>query len=583
MRPGSILARAVRPSRTVAAALLVCAVLLAHLPALHGGFIWDDREYVVLNPHLRSTAGLGAIWSEPRSQVQFYPMVQSVLWLEYRLWGDRPLGYHLVNLLLHAANAVLLWLFLARLGLPGAWFAAAVFGLHPLQAETVAWVAELKNTLSGLLALAAALAYLSFQEDPAGPPAPAKPRGRRARRASRYALALGLFVLALLSKTAVATLPAVLLVVRWWRTGDLRARDWLQASPFLLAGAAGGAATWWLETFHVGAQGSDFSLSLAERLLSAGRALWFYPAKLLWPAELMFIYPRWTIDPSSLRQWLFPLGAAAAPLAFGLLRRRLGRGPLAAILVYLLAIAPASGLLNFYFMKYSFVGDHFQYLACVGVLVLVAAPAARGLERAGAVHGPLAGRLLPAAVLVLLAAMTWRQTQVFRDEETLWRTAADRNPAARIALNNLAVVLRGQGRSQEALEVYRRAVSRWPRDADFRNDLALLLAAAGDPAGAAEQLRAAVRLAPERAEHRYNLGNVLAALGDLPGAREAYLAALERSPDSSALRNNFGALLMRLGRTAEAREQFARAVAIDPANVEAARNLARVRMLIGDP
>ena len=262
----------------ICALLLVVITVLAYQPVWHGGFIWDDDAHVT-SPQLRSLDGLARIWIQLSATQQYYPLVHSAFWLEHRLWGNSPLGYHLVNILLHAFAALLLARLLQRLKIPGAWLAAAIFALHPVQVESVAWVSELKNTLSGTFYLGAALAYLRFDQS---------------RRRGDHALALGLFLLGLMSKTVIATLPAALLVVCWWQRGRLSwRRDALPLVPFFVTGVAAGLFTAWVERHFGGAQGSEYDFSIVERFLIAGRAIWFYLGKLCWPVNLVFMYPRW--------------------------------------------------------------------------------------------------------------------------------------------------------------------------------------------------------------------------------------------------------------------------------------------------
>src|SRR5215469_1554199 len=274
-------------------ALVLGATLIAYLPALHGGLLWDDDHHVT-SPELQSLHGLWRIWFEPGATQQYYPLLHSAFWFERHFWGDAVLGYHLVNVMLHAAAACLVIAIARRLELPGARLAGFIFALHPLCVEAVAWISEQKSTLSAVLYLASALVYLGFD---------------RTRRRSHYLLALGLFVLALLAKTVTATLPAALLVVFWWRRGRLDwRRDALPLLPWFALGAAAGIVTASIERTSIGAQGPDFALSFAQRLLLAGRALCFYLSKVLRPSDLIFTYPRWTLNAGNWRQWLFPLG-----------------------------------------------------------------------------------------------------------------------------------------------------------------------------------------------------------------------------------------------------------------------------------
>ncbi len=273
------------------------ATLAAYFPALSGSWLWDDAGHVTAAP-LQSWTGLYRIWFEIGATQQYYPLLHSAFWIEHRIWGDTPVGYHLVNVLWHATSACLLVAILRRLAIPGAVLAALIFALHPVGVESVAWIAEQKNTLSTVFYLAAALAWLRFEDE---------------RRPGRYAAALLWFGAALLTKSVTATLPAALLVIAWWRRGRLSWRgEVLPLLPWLVLGAGAGIGTSWLETHQIGASGSDFALGTAGRCLLAGRVAWFYLGKLVWPAGLTFFYPRWSVDPGVAWQWLFPAATVAA-------------------------------------------------------------------------------------------------------------------------------------------------------------------------------------------------------------------------------------------------------------------------------
>lgn len=341
--------------------LLAVSVFIAYQPVLRGGFIWDDDDYVTNNWTLHDFNGLKHIWFDTQATPQYYPLVHTTFWLEYHAWKLNPVGYHVVNVLLHALGSILLWRVLKRLELPGAWLAAAVFALHPVNVESVAWITERKNVLSAVFFFAAAWAYLRFAGESEG----------KKRRWSWWLAALCLFVCALLSKTVACSLPAVLLLVRWWKKKRLQAGDVLPMVPFFIAGLWLGLQTARLEEHHVGASGAEWSFSLGERCLIAGRALWFYAGKLVWPVKLTFVYPRWQMDAGIWWQWLFPAAALAIVATLWFARKRIGRGPLVAVLVFAGALFPALGFVNVYPMRFSFVADHFQYLASIGIIVLV--------------------------------------------------------------------------------------------------------------------------------------------------------------------------------------------------------------------
>ena len=327
--------------------------------------------YVTQNPALHDVDGLRRIWFDTTATLQYYPVVHSVFWVQYHLWGLQPLGYHLINVLLHIVGALLLWRIMTCLNFPGAWLVAAIFALHPVEAESVAWVTELKNVLSAVFYFSAGLCYLHFA-GLAGDCA-------AARRRYYYAAALVLFVGALLSKTVTCSLPAALALVVWWKK-DRWLKELYPLAPFFLVGIALGLASAWFERHQVHAQGGDWSFTFADRILIAGRAMWFYPGKIFWPSPLTFIYPRWVIAASVWWQWLFPAGALVVVGGLWAARRRIGRGALVAVLFFGGTVLPALGFANVYPMRFSFVADHFQYLASLGMISLGVAIAAKFFE-----------------------------------------------------------------------------------------------------------------------------------------------------------------------------------------------------------
>jgi Flp pilus assembly protein TadD len=450
--------------------------------------------------------------------------------------------------------------------------------------ESVAWITELKNTLSAVFYLGAALAWLHFEEK---------------RLLRTWLLAFFLFLLALCSKTVTATLPAALLLIHWWRRGRPSwRRDVVPLLPFFALGAAAGLFTIWVERRLVGAEGAGFDLSAAQRILIAGRAAWFYLGKLVWPADLVFIYPRWKVDPAALAQYLYPLAALAALVALWRLRKRFP-GALAGALFFLGTLFPALGFFDVYPFLFSFVADHFQYLASIGIIALAAAGVA-SLPRQ-------LGLAVSLAVVPILALLTWKQSHLYADAETLYRATIRGNPAcwmaynnlsgllisrdaggeaeslARKALqlrpdypeahNNLALALARRGQSDEAIFHYRRAVELSPDYAEARNNLGFALAARGDLDEAISQYRKALESDPGRAGIHYNLAMALVARGETQPAVSHLRRAVELQPEFLEARNNLGILLARSGRLDEAIEQFRQALEIAPQSLEVRRNL----------
>jgi tetratricopeptide (TPR) repeat protein len=536
--------------------VLVAAIIFVYQPVWHAGFIWDDRAHIT-SPELRSLDGLARIWVQLGATQQYYPLVHSVFWVEHRLWGDSALGYHLVNILLHALSALLLAKILRRLKIPGAWLAAAIFALHPVQVETVAWISELKNTLSGVCYLGAALAYLGFD---------------RNRNGGNYALALGLFVLGLLSKTVIATLPAALLVVFWWQRGKLSwKQDVLLLMPFFIAGMGAGLFTAWVERKFIGAEGSEFNFSIIERFLIAGRAIWFYLGKLFWPVDLVFIYPRWKVSQTAGWQYLYPAVALLLLGALGWLRRR-WRGPLAGLLFFGGTLFPALGFFNVYPFRYSLVADHFQYLAGIGPIVLVAAGIStrfNSLRRWRSFLEPA----LCGTLLAVLCVLTWRQGQTYQSDETLWRTTIARNPDDYWAYNNLGVVLAQKGLMDDAIPYFKKTLEKSPNFIEAHNNLGNALLQKGRVDEALECFKKAVGIDPASAISHYNLGNVLLKVGQMDEAIGHYKKALEIKPGFAMAHYNLGMVLVQKGLLAEAIAQFKEALRLRPDDANAKEQL----------
>lgn len=507
-------------------ALIVCATLAAYSFSLSGKPLWDDDAHLTA-PALQSLHGLWRIWFELGATQQYYPLLHSAFWFEHRLWGDAVFGYHLTNILLHSFSACLVVFIVRRLGLAGAWMAGLIFALHPVAVESVAWMAEQKNTLSTVFYLSASLTYLRFD---------------KSRRKIDYLQAIGFFVMALLSKSVTATLPAALLVVFWWQRGRLEwKRDVVPLLPWLGLGVTAGIITSWVERIYIGAQGAGYSLTILERCLLAGRATWFYLSKLIWPANLIFIYPRWTIDADVWWQYLFPAGLLITFVAFLVLARR-QRGPLAALLFFAGTLFPALGFINVFPFIYSYVADHFQYLAMLGVIVPVAS-----LISIGAAWLGEKVRFLDfatcAMLLLVLGIVTWNQTSMYSDVETLWRRTVTNNPRSFMAYNNLGKVKLDQGWIGEALLYFQVAVMLKPDYAEANNNLGNALRANGRVEEAIVYFRKSTAFRPSVAAFHGDLANTLAEAGHLREAVSQYELALAINPADVRLSNNLAWIL----------------------------------------
>lgn len=538
--------------------LLVLSTFLAYLPAVQGDLVWDDNMHVT-RPELQSLHGLWRIWFDLPATQQYYPLLHSAFWLEHRMWGDAVLGYHLTNVALHTASACLLVIILRRLSVPGDWLAGFVFALHPVCVEAVAWISEQKSTLSGFLCLAAALTYLHFDTT---------------RRKSRYVVALSLFILALMSKTVTASLPAALLIVFWWQRGRLEwRRDILPLGPWFAVGASAGLFTAWVESSPqlIGAQGPRYALTFVQRLLIAGRVPWFYASKAVWPANLMFTYPHWKIDSGDASQLLYPVSLMALAVVLAWLALR-NRGPLAGFLFFVVTLFPTLGFLNVYPFRYSYVADHFQYLALLGIIV----PAAAGLAvlaRRFSLNR-IAAIALSTALVATLGAVTRKQSGMYRDYETLFRATLTRNPGSAFVHSNLGVILMSTGREAEAASEFQAAVRLTPDDADYRVNLGLALShLPGRMSDAVAEYQTALRIDPHLGPAHLNLGlaytsmpgRLQDAIGEYQKAISEYRTAVRGEPDLWEAHFNLGLAYAQIpGRENDAIAEYGKALQLKP-------------------
>jgi tetratricopeptide (TPR) repeat protein len=557
--------------------VIILVTMLSYIPAMRGGYIWDDDSYITENTTLRTPDGLRRIWLEPKALPQYYPLVHTTFWLEYHLWHVHPFGYHLVNVLLHALNAILLLLLLSHLRVPGGWLAALLFALHPVQVESVAWITERKNVLSAFFYLASFLAYLRYcdltvdseQTSPGIHPATSKVRDNFW---PFYPLSLFLFLCALLSKTITCSLPAAILLVLWWKRDRIYWRDTLPLIPYFVVGAFLGLTTVWLEIHHVGAQGEEWGLSFVDRFLVAGRALWFYASKLVWPHKLTFIYPKWQIDATVWWQYLFPAAAMAVIFTLWLVRHRISKGPLVSVLFFAGTLIPALGFFDVYPMRYSFVADHFQYLASIGLIVLGAAIASTLLAGLGPWQRK-SGLALCLTVLLVFAIQVWQQGNIYRDAETLYQDTITKNPNSWMAHNNLGLILKGQGRHHEAITHFSQALQIKPNHAEVHNNLGNILALEGETEKAIAHFIKALELEPNLPGAHNNLGNVLEHQGKINEALYHYSMALQLQPSFADAYFNVGNLQARQGKSEEAIVNFSLALQLKPEFAEAHNSL----------
>ena len=589
------------------AAVIAAMALVVYLPAMRGGFAWDDSVQITDNPLIKDPAGLRRVWFGAEA-MDYFPLTLATHWLEWRLWGLHAAGYHAVNVLLHAISAVLVWRVLLRLKVPGAWLAGALFAVHPVAADSVAWISERKNTLSMALYLASLLAYLTWEDCP---------------KRRWYGAAMLLFLLALLAKTSVVILPFVLLLCAWWRRGGISRRDIVRSLPFFALALALGLVTIWFQRHNAIHGMTVRSEGAASRLAASGWIAWFYLCKVLLPTGLCAIYPRWNVDGANAAAYL-PLILLAAGLIWLWIRRksfgrpfdgtqggpeqrRTGRAPFFAAAYFLIALLPVLGIVNMLFMGLSLVADHFQYLAMIGVIAFAATVLARAASARG--WAGRAGVAASVGCVIVLGVLTWNRAGLYGDEERLWQDNLSKNPSAAVynalgvarsyigrheqALEcfdaairlkpelaeyrvNRAAALEGLGRFVEAIRDYDAALKLRPSDAATYNGRGNVLAHMNRPDEALWDYGAAITLRPDYGLAYYNRGNLHFNAGRLELALSDYDQAIRFRPEYARAWNNRAAVFARLGRSDEALRDFSRALDLDPTNAGAWYNRAHL-------
>lgn len=540
-------------------ALLTVAVFLAYQQSWHAGFIWDDDEHLTQNPCVVGPLGFKEIWTTAAARI--CPLVISSFRLQHAFWGLNPLPYHLVNIGLHAGSCLVLWRVLRYLNVPAAWFGAALWALHPVQVESVAWITELKNTQSGFFYLLSILFFLRWRSTET-----TAVRGKELN----YALAVFLGALAMASKSSTVVLPVVLGLCAWWNDGHWRWRNCIRLVPFLLLAGAASALSLWTQSLE-GANDLRWALNIPERIAVTGKVVWFYLAKLAWPHPLVFIYPRWEVDVS--RVVSFASTFALGPVLFFLWwkRDRQLRPVFFALLYFVVALLPVLGLLDHFFLRYSFVGDHFQYLASVGPLALVGAAMSAAVCHWKA-QAPWLGPVSYGAVLSVLGLLTWRQCTMYADSETLWRTTVSRNPTSWMAQNNLGGTLLEKGELNQAISHFENSLRLRPDHAEARSNIGLARFRKGEVDEAISDYQIALTMSPNEDNTHYHMANALLAQGRVDDALSHYQAAA-RTKATAELHNNVGLALFRKRRIDEAVAEYRSALLIKPAYSEAHYNL----------
>lgn len=573
------------------AGFIILLTLLVYIPIVQGGFIWDDDLHLTENL-LTKEDGLYRSWFTG-DQPNYWPVTWTVLWAGWQLWGSNPLGYHVINVFLHAAISLLVWRNLFWLRIPGAWLAALVFAVHPVNVQTAAWVTQAKNLLATFFYLLAVLSYLRFEDE---------------RTKLWYFSSLLSFIVAALSKTSVVMLPFVLTLCTWWQRGKISREEIIRILPFFAIGGALGINEIF---FQYSAIGEDIVRSdgFLSRFASAGWVVWFYLYKAIIPLNLNFIYPRWVIDSSSVISYLPAFIVIGLFVVLWYHRNNWGKACLFGLGYFVINLFPVMGFFDINFMRFSLVADHWQYTSMIGIIALFVGTAVYLWNRWQG-RPQKWGVAIAVCLIGFLSMLTWVRCNIYSNPEALYRDTVEKNPKAWLANANLGNTLTGQGKYEEAVKHYYAALRIEPNhpwilgalgnalagqkrfdeaighfvealrlDPDFakahhaHNDLALALSETGRSEEAKHHFGKAIEIMPDFAEAHANLGRLLAKSGQLSEAVGCFGKAIDSAPDFAEAHYNLGIALALLGRDSEAEKAFSEAVRLKPDFAEGHLNL----------
>lgn len=556
-------------------AALVAAVFIAYWPAMHGGFLWDDDTHISRNDTLRSLSGLWQIWFTPGATCQYYPLTFSVFWLGYHLWGLNTVGFHLLNVAMHGTVAILLWRVLSRLKVRGAWLAAGIFALHPVCVMSVAWMTELKNTLSATLALCAALAYLRAAH------IEADERGGESKLDWRfYCLSLVLFQLALFAKTAVTFLPVTLLLVAWWKGRRLDWRTIWPLLPMLALAMATGLFTVLMERSLVGPNDEPFHLSAVQRVLLSGESFWFYLSKFVFPYPLSFLYAQWPLAGSIWWEWAFPIATLGLMAGLWYARERIGKGPFVVCLHYYLSTSFLVLIVVLYMMRYTYVADHWQYFGAMGMAAAAGAGIYWLLDKFRHAS-PLLGPAVCGLLLVVLGALTWGQCGMYSSLEQLWQTTIARNPNSGMAHGSLANYYLLSKNPESAVPEFQRSLELDPGNIDLRLNFGEALADVNRLDDAIAEDRHVIADRPDYWLAHCNLGSALDQQHKFDEALREFQRGADSEPTNDLPQIGLGKVLLEEGKTDDAILHFKKALALDPNSAGGHYNLGSLYARLG--
>ena len=525
------------------------AIFVFYSPALSGEFLWDDAIFSE-EKTIQSWSGLWSLWfapSEIESELHYWPITYTTFWLQHKLFGSNPIGYHIVNCILYFINVVLIWRLLLKLEVPGAWAISMLFTVHPLHVESVAWLIEQKGLLSALFYLGAVHAWLRFRESSS---------------LKTYALTLSLYVLGLLSKSIVVTLPATFLVLLWWKQKRVSVHDLMRLLPFFIVGFAIALGDY---LFYVSREEQlDVAYSSLERILIAAQAVWFYVGKLLWPANLIVIYPHFDVSVDNLIAWLFVAATVGVLIVLWSYRHRIGKGPLAGVAFFAITLSPTLGFVDFGYMEFSFVADRYQYLAGLGVMAVLVGGVIHAMQPYITSFRPVVVGVF--IILVIgLGTLTGRQATIYQDGITFFSHIVTHNPTAHDAYISLGSALYEIGRFEEGYKANLKAIELQPNRATAHSNAAYALVQMQRYGEAEEMLERTLELDPNSETAWLNYGGLLFTQQRYQEAVAAYQKVIELGTDSMLAYGPVAKSYYRLGHYTKAMEWINWALARAPA------------------
>lgn len=550
------------------AALLVVLTILAYAPVFRAEFIWDDDMFITDNALLHDADGLRTIWFAPKENPQRYPLLLTLFWLQYRVFGVDPTGYHIVTLFFHVLASLAVWRLAKRVVPAAAPWCALIFALHPMQVQSVAWATELKNTLSGFFYVAALVFWVRHLQ--------VGEAGGSGRPRREYVWALACFTAAILSKTTTSSWPLAAILLAIYLKKPIRPAMLLRLLPTLGLGFFIG----WISVVveHIGyGRGVPVTLTTAGKIVVAGRSLWFYITKFAWPESLMLVYPRWSVDAANPLQWGWPIGILVGLFLLWRFRRHIGLGPFLCAIFFVVALAPVPFLgINFLYL-YSFVADHFIYIPSLPLVLC----AGYGVQRALAAAPVFPARIVRIGLVLVLMALTFRHSADFHGLETIWRHNVSLFPNSVVGWMNYGYAVSRRGAFDEEIQAYHNVLSVDPNYAPAYNDMGLAYVAKGDNASAESAFRRSLELDAGLTEARHNLGNVLAQQNRWAEAIPLFEKVLAARPDHLLARLNLSHAYRLEGKPERAKPLIDVAIRQDPNSAGVWYEAAMVSLALG--